>query len=642
MNYIPKYGGICFRIDDNKPINNYLEYGSIFSKHGFNFCFALNLGRDEFNSTEFVTGVKQLQEAGNELMDHTPNHKTSSFYTKFDPASYIGVEGVDHIIGNSIYLEYEQVNIANASRSGHVNINGNAVTSDHYEFDEMGYYEVYLYFPELYQKPLVLVRKILDSGKLEITDAWMRDIDLGIYENTKYYSFTVSNVHLTYDALSLLASETSKLAELYDLEKPVTWIQPGVSKPYFFPYVYMEELNNSIGINNGYVSGSVYPYTYEKTYKVFNEYDKNNDKQFGMNWGDFNVDSEPLQDSKSIIANGIAKHHVLIASSHFTNLLGGWEAYLERVDSVLSWCKTNNIPVKTYRQWSDILYNEIPDPYQNIFPPLNIDHDKNNIPDGYEELNYCALDKFDSPIDPNNYSLSIERVGNMVEINDLAGIEKAENEFCIWTKGSPGNFIEVRFDFGWKEEIFKFPAESSEWHKFCLSESINGNTTLSFTEEQTFVDVSIRCSEFNSGIVKIAGMHLAKKKNLTDWNLDLSIYIEGAYTADKEMATTINSILPLTQPFNVDPWNYSGDETIMNSLNENIVDWILVSLYIDNNLPPITRRAGLLRNDGKIVDLDGNSPITLSAFPGNYFIKIQHRNHLPIMTAEKVPFFTTD
>jgi hypothetical protein len=47
----------------------------------------------------------------------------------------------------------------------------------------------------------------------------------------------------------------------------------------------------------------------------------------------------------------------------------------------------------------------------------------------------------------------------------------------------------------------------------------------------------------------------------------------------------------------------------------------------------ITRRAAFIREDGRIVDLDGVSDPAFTAADGNYFVVIRHRNHAGIRTA---------
>ena len=97
-----------------------------------------------------------------------------------------------------------------------------------------------------------------------------------------------------------------------------------------------------------------------------------------------------------------------------------------------------------------------------------------------------------------------------------------------------------------------------------------------------------------------------------------------------------NSSFPKENPFSIAPWNYSGTEKV-DVIPNNIVDWVLVSLRSDSlEISTVAQRAAFLRSDGQIVDLDGNSPITFATYEDYYYIVIEHRNHLPIMSAEKV------
>ncbi len=77
-------------------------------------------------------------------------------------------------------------------------------------------------------------------------------------------------------------------------------------------------------------------------------------------------------------------------------------------------------------------------------------------------------------------------------------------------KGNTGNFIEVIFKAGTQNLVYKFPAENSQWTKFNLEGSINGNTTLTIPENVSVVDITINCCNYSSGEVKISGMTLKK------------------------------------------------------------------------------------------------------------------------------------
>ncbi len=563
---ISKRGGICFRVDDNHTLEKFNQYADKFNKYNKEFCFALNLERKEFNSDDYITGIRQLQADGHELLDHTPEHRTSYFNTKFEPSSYISLSGVDHVNNNKICLEYSnEIKIAKAKRTGYVDIDGNNIISNTNDFDNFRSSERYIYFPDLPSPKLVIKKEIVNSGLLKITDPWQDSINLGKHNYVKYYTFTSSNIHLTIDALNILANETRKLVDSFNLERPITWIQPGVSTHYTFPYVYRNEIKQSFGQNFNYVAAAVYPYRSEKTYKVFNEYDPQEDKRYGIQWGDFNIDTKPLKENLTIIADAIAKHHVLVGHSHFNNLLGGWDAYLGRVDSLLAWCSLNNIPVRTYQVWSDFLYNKIPNPQENVFPVLNIDLDKNGTPDGYKTKE-GVWNSNDGVDNSKNYCYSINSKGTIFKVENLGGIEKGENNFQIWTKGENGDSIEVIFKVGKKEYQYKFSATNSEWTLYTLDQSINGNNNLNIPEKTSMIDITIRCSNYSSGTVKVSGIKLNKKGNIKSLVISPNNIEVNSNSGDTTFSIYSNVV-----------WNVNDD-----------ADWLQISPVHGNNNDSLT------------------------------------------------------
>lgn len=135
----------------------------------------------------------------------------------------------------------------------------------------------------------------------------------------------------------------------------------------------------------------------------------------------------------------------------------------------------------------------------------------------------------------------------------------------------------------------------------------------------------------------MSGMKLYKK--YCEFELDTKIFLEGAYLQENEMSTALLSHFPMEQPFKLKPWNYDSSEKITEIPNLDITDWILVSLFCNfNDIIPKAVKVGFLKKDGKIVDVDGVSNLKFNVEPGNYFIKIQHRNHLSIMSSEPMHF----
>ena len=124
--------------------------------------------------------------------------------------------------------------------------------------------------------------------------------------------------------------------------------------------------------------------------------------------------------------------------------------------------------------------------------------------------------------------------------------------------------------------------------------------------------------------------------------VELTAMLEGPYNG-VDMNTDLNSSgnLPLSQPFNTAPWNYSGTESVVSIPNTNIVDWILLETRNADDAPSATagtvifRQAAFVLNDGSIVNLDGFSNLEFKVHvDSNNYVVIYHRNHISIMSAE--------
>ncbi len=96
----------------------------------------------------------------------------------------------------------------------------------------------------------------------------------------------------------------------------------------------------------------------------------------------------------------------------------------------------------------------------------------------------------------------------MTTIPDLGGIEKGENKFEIWTKGSEGSFITVKFEIGSEIFRYKLPAENQEWTKYDLTQSLTENKSLFIPDSINTIYVGIFCTELVTGEVKLSGMSL--------------------------------------------------------------------------------------------------------------------------------------
>jgi hypothetical protein len=121
------------------------------------------------------------------------------------------------------------------------------------------------------------------------------------------------------------------------------------------------------------------------------------------------------------------------------------------------------------------------------------------------------------------------------------------------------------------------------------------------------------------------------------------ILLEGAYNAENGLMKTdllTANLIPAAQPYFRSPYNYFGTENVSSNLT-NIVDWVLLEARTSTDASTIVeRKAGLLRNDGVIVDTEGSIGICFSNLNPNeaYYLVVRHRNHLDVMSSEAIVF----
>jgi hypothetical protein len=150
--------------------------------------------------------------------------------------------------------------------------------------------------------------------------------------------------------------------------------------------------------------------------------------------------------------------------------------------------------------------------------------------------------------------------------------------------------------------------------------------------------------------------HLAAQTGVT---LRPKVYLQGALHGLQPAATLMRddlraqSLLPLLEPYTSLPnFQHKGggggetiaDPAILQVTGANaIVDWVVVELRSSatslNAL--IATRSALLQRDGDVVATDGVSPVAFPNAPGEYHIAIRHRNHLSILTQNKLALAQT-
>jgi len=153
--------------------------------------------------------------------------------------------------------------------------------------------------------------------------------------------------------------------------------------------------------------------------------------------------------------------------------------------------------------------------------------------------------------------------------------------------------------------------------------------------------------------------------NNTCIDVRLSVFLEGPLQSGRigeyndEMRTRLNrfgylpgqrptTLLGVTtpggQPYNIEPWRYNGREgSEFNAFAQggseiyppDAVDWVLVSIRTNTDfISTVCRKAGLLMSDGTIEMTEAFDCCELNE--DAYYVVIEHRNHLPVMTPSPV------
>jgi len=125
--------------------------------------------------------------------------------------------------------------------------------------------------------------------------------------------------------------------------------------------------------------------------------------------------------------------------------------------------------------------------------------------------------------------------------------------------------------------------------------------------------------------------------------LQLKLLLEGPFISNL-MSNKLNLMgyLPLSQPYNIAPWNYNGNETVTSIPNNDVIDWVIIELIKNNPYSPpqfkiVARKAAFILFDGTITGLDGISLLEFNiSVTDSFNVMVHHRNHLSVMSASSL------
>lgn len=185
--------------------------------------------------------------------------------------------------------------------------------------------------------------------------------------------------------------------------------------------------------------------------------------------------------------------------------------------------------------------------------------------------------------------------------------------------------------------------------------AIVGNSWTSSIPYASGVDYMVRAVRMENGYsgsyenLSLGAIATSPQVQQQSVQLDIKVFLEGPFNG-VDMIDSLRSMgyLPMSTPYldmGYAQVNNTKNETttpsVMNiTSNASIVDWIIVELR-DQQDNIFASRTGLLRRDGKIVDMDGVSPLGFAVSSNSYYVAVKHRNHLGVMTAGQIALSIT-
>lgn len=213
---------------------------------------------------------------------------------------------------------------------------------------------------------------------------------------------------------------------------------------------------------------------------------------------------------------------------------------------------------------------------------------------------------------------------------------EVSREFRFSYNGGSGFSTAARYPYNDGELNSNLENKIVPWHRLMVPDAL-------WTSKLNAV-MRDGVSNFVS-ITNISSSEITREWKLADpdYIINTSAFLRGAW-GNNSMTNYLSAILPLTQPYNVPPFNYPGTESVSPGFfvgHPNVVDWVLVQLRkpafdIPQNATEATAigtKAAFILQDGNVVDLDGVSPLNITLTnQGSGFLVLRHRNHLAIMS----------
>ena len=251
-----------------------------------------------------------------------------------------------------------------------------------------------------------------------------------------------------------------------------------------------------------------------------------------------------------------------------------------------------------------------------------------------------------NPTETTTYSVTVTSVNGCESIDEVT-ITVANTPICELPQNIMiSNITETTAEISWQEVV---GAALYEVEYRALGSSILvQNTTINsynLTNLNMAMAYEIRVQAICDNGVSSGFSTWQSFNTLTSQNTEMRVkakaFLEGTFhwqAGYNICYLAAYSLLPLSQPYHVAPWNYAGTESVSGFWATD-ADWVLIEARdADNPELVIERRAGILQQDGTVRDIDFTEGVKFYNLTANdsYFIVLRHRNHIDVMSKNAV------
>ncbi|MBN1340908.1 MAG: choice-of-anchor D domain-containing protein, partial [Bacteroidales bacterium] len=236
--------------------------------------------------------------------------------------------------------------------------------------------------------------------------------------------------------------------------------------------------------------------------------------------------------------------------------------------------------------------------------------------------------------------ITVSRIDTVPNINPDGPYVTLDSQYWVINRYGTGSY-DADITFAVAEDLTSADQNSPADISLFLRENTT-DTNWAFLASSGSVNAATDQATF-AGVTVAGQFIIARKTEPAGIRLGITVFLEGPFNGIG-MNTSLNPAnIPLTQPYNAAPWNYSGTESVTSIPNADVVDWILIELrdttQVSLAMPGtmIARQAAFLLRDGSVTQTDGLSNLLFNVTADDsLFVVVWHRNHLGVISGSSL------